>query len=442
MRKFASKDVIGVVVLLVLFVVAVLILTGTGHGGGSMVGPEDTLDPSIYNDRSSGSRGLFEWCLKLGYRPLPWRQDWHDLPPDASVLVCTAPRWSSRRGFIQSSNGSMQYQDGVGALTSSDAIGLRQWLGTGHTLLLMSSQLPVNHLADLSGGEGDDDSYETRTFSDILGLGTQAALSRIPQRDFPPVQPGALTQDVSSIRLSAHAGEVRLIRAKKDFVFLFGDLSGSPARDEPVAVQFSVGKGRVIAIADSYFASNGNLPQASNAAFIASVLRTGATPGATVLFDEFHHGDTYGQGDIWDALGRPLRLGLAQLAIAMIVLAIALGARFGMPTALGRIRPHNSGEYVTSLAGLYHSAGATAPALETIYRQFLRDLCSRLALPPDVSLQQLAEAAARRGKLDRNALRSLLSLCERHLDQKQLTDGELLDLVRQMERFRKQMGIV
>jgi|SRR5579862_2088552 len=438
MRKFASKDVIAVVALLVLFVLAVLILTGTGHGGGSIVSQEDTLDPSIYNDRGSGTRGLFEWCQKLGYRPLVWRRDWQDLPSNASVLICTAPRWSSRAGSILVSPGKMQYQDGVGALTPSDAVGIRRWVAAGRTLLLMSSKLPKNHLADISG-DGDDD-YSDQSFSDVLGVGTQAPLRN--RRDFAPLQPGVFTRNVSSVHFSDATDNSSLIRVKRDFVVLFGSLSDNPPRDDPVAIQFPIGKGSVVVISDSYFASNSNLPRSDNAAFIASVLRAGAPAGATVLFDEFHHGDAFGDRNLWGALAQSLRLGLGQLALAMIVLAIALGARFGMPTPLGRTRPHTSGEYVTSLAGLYRSAGATTPALETIYRQFLRDLCSRLALPPDVSLQQLADAAARRGRLDRNALRSLLSLCERHLDQRQVTEGELLDLVRQMERFRKQLGIV
>jgi hypothetical protein len=97
---------------------------------------------------------------------------------------------------------------------------------------------------------------------------------------------------------------------------------------------------------------------------------------------------------------------------------------------------------VASLAGLYQSAGATIPALETVYRQFLRDLCTRLALPSNTSLQQLADAAARRGRLDRQDLQRLFSACERHLDFQQLSEADLLDLVRQMERFRKQLGIM
>lgn len=442
MTKFATKDLVGVVVLIVLFVLAILILTGTGSGDSRVVGLDLTPDPSIYNDRSSGTRGFFEWCQHLGYKAVPWREDWTSLPDDAAVLVCTAPKWTNQAqipglpGDTTPLNGSS-----VGMLTPSDARAIKRWLSGGRTLLLMASQLPQNHLVDVSDTDSDDDSDQSQSFSDILGLGTQSALSQGSRRDFAPAQPSPITVGVGSIRLSGLAGGQRLLRTVPDFAVLFGDLSEKPAHDEPVVLEFAVGRGQVIAIADSYFASNANLARAGNPAFLAQALHSAAPSGAVVLFDEFHHGDIAGGGGLWDALGRPLQLGAAQLALAFVLLVIALALRFGMPVPLNPPSGHVSGEYVESLAGLYQSAGATLTALETTYRQFLRDVCARFALPPDVSLSHLAEVAARRGRLDRNSLRQLLSSCERHLDQQKITDSELLDLVRQMERVRTQLEI-
>lgn len=441
MGKLASKDVVGVIVLLALFVLAILVLTGTGSGGGRIVSVELSPDPSIYNDRASGTRGFFEWCRQLGYRPIPWREDWQSLPANASVLVCTAPKWSSGPSFLSLPGGD-DSDNAVGLLTVGDARGVKEWLSAGHTLILMASQLPENHLVDVPGDTGDGSTGEPNTFSDVLGLGTESAIAHIYPPYYAPLQPTALTRGVGSIRLSLQDGGQRLIRTTPDFVVLFGNLSGNPQRAEPVVVEYAVGKGRVIAIADSYFACNANLPRADNPSFLYNVLHSAAAPGGTILFDEFHHGDAAaGGGGIWNALGKPLRLGAAQLALAFVLLALALALRFGVPVPLAQRVGHTSGEYVTSLAGLYRSAGATLPALETIYRQFLRDLCARFALPPDVSLSQLAEVASRRGRLDRNALRQLLSACERHLDQRQLSEGELLDLVRQMDRYRKQLDL-
>jgi hypothetical protein len=161
------------------------------------------------------------------------------------------------------------------------------------------------------------------------------------------------------------------------------------------------------------------------------------------LFDEYHHGDIDlgSEASLWAALGHPLQLVLIQIAVAFLVLAAALAVRFGSPIPLGQGISRTSTEYVTSLAMLYRRAQASTAALETLYRQFLRDLALRLALAPDVSLERLAEVAARRGGIDRSALRRLLATCEQRLDDGKVTEPELLDLARRMERIRKDIGI-
>jgi hypothetical protein len=124
-----------------------------------------------------------------------------------------------------------------------------------------------------------------------------------------------------------------------------------------------------------------------------------------------------------------------------LVFGVVLSQRFGMPRASEQKARRNSGEYVASIASLYRGARATGPALEVIYRQFLRDVCARLALPPDISLEELADAAARRGQVNGVKLKRLLGRCEQSLDTMSLSESELLELVRQMERFRDELGI-
>ena len=136
-----------------------------------------------------------------------------------------------------------------------------------------------------------------------------------------------------------------------------------------------------------------------------------------------------------------MQLAIIQLGLAAIVLIGVLAIRFGAPIPLLRGISRTSGEYVTSLAGLYQRAQASPTALDTIYRAFLRDLCARLALAPDVNLEQLAETASRRGETDRERLRRLLAACEERLDAGRVSEPDLLDLVRRMERVRKDMGI-
>ena len=311
-------------------------------------------------------------------------------------------------------------------LNAADAESLRKWLRAGHTAVLMASRLPSNHG---SGSPGEED-----TFGDALDLIGESA-SPAGRTEFGPLQPTPDTQGV----LSLHSGaDARWKRQAGDGLALFGDRAG------PLALSVPVGRGRLVAIADAGFASNANLPRSENAAFLANVLGRAARPGAVVLFDEYHHGDAElaAGTTIWTALGRPLQLALIQIGLAGIVLIAVLAVRFGRPVPLSRGQVRTSTEYVTSLAGLYRRARASTAALETLYRQFLRDLAARLALAPDVNLERLADVAARRGGLDKSTLRRLLATCEQRLDDGKVTEPELLDLARQMDGIRKDIGIV
>ena len=205
---------------------------------------------------------------------------------------------------------------------------------------------------------------------------------------------------------------VRVQRKTPDGITLFGDDSG------PFILSVVAGKGRLIVVADSWFASNYNLPRADNAVFLANILRDHAHPGDRILFDELHNGGGV-EGEsytLWGALGQPLKLAAVQFLCAFFILIGVVAVRFGTPTPLLQGVTRTSGEYVNSLAGLYRRARASTTALETLYRQFLRDICGRLAIPPSSSLEEVATLAGQRFGTDANTLRKLFATCEQRLD--------------------------
>lgn len=423
-----NREIFALLFLLLIFVIGGLLLTGRDESKSRQVGPEIVPDPSVYNDRASGSEGCFEWVGKLGYRADVWRRRWSALADSgAAVLLVIDPQTESDMSALTGSSdgGSSADAPADTVLRPRDAADLLAWLRAGHTAVLMASRLPSGHTAGESGGKD--------TFADALDLIVETA-SPAGRTEFGPLQPTPDTRQVLSLYSDADA---RLRRKSADGIALFGDDAG------PFVLSIPVGAGRLVAIADSRFASNADLPRAENAAFLANVLSRAAPPGATVLFDEYHHGDVNDAAGVslWGALGRPLQLALIQAMLALIVLGAVVAVRFGTPIPLGRGLTRTSAEYVTSLAGLYQRAQASSTALETLYRQFLRDLAARLSLAPDVNLEHLADVAARRGGVDKAALRRLLATCERRLDDGKVTEPELLDLARQMERIRKDIGI-
>lgn len=422
----SSRDLLAVLLLLALFIAGGLLLGGRGPSAARLPGPEDTPNPSFTNDRGSGMRGAFVWMGKLGYEPVAWRQSWTRLSPsEDGVLLIADPQVAAP---VAALTGGGQNGD-PSELTARDARRLRGWLssGSGHTAILLTSRLAS------SPNAANPTQEDPQTFGDAMDLIVESASPDTGRTEFAPLQPVADTAGI----LSLHSGsDSRLKRTHGDSLALFGDQAG------PLVLVIPVGQGRLIAVADGAVFSNGQLSRSENAVFLANLLAHYGHPGGRVLFDEYHHGDAANAGgSVWEYLGRPLQLALVQLCLAALGLLVLLSVRFGPPVPAVRLMTRSSADYVGSLASLYRRAGASQTALETLYRQFLRDICGRLALPPDVDLERLAAVAARRGQIDKERLRRLLATCELRLDQGKVTEAELLDLTRQMESIRKEIGI-
>ena len=420
-----NRDIFAIVILLLIFVAGGLLLGGHDQNRSRQVGAENAPDPSIYNSRATGSQALFEWVQREGYRAKVSRQPWSMLAQSrAAFLMVVDPQVADATATL--TGGQQQADSNPTALSIADAASLRDWVAQGHTALLLTSQLAGGTPNVGSGGPG--------TFADALGLFVDPVQRPTGRTEFAPQQPVQETQGILSLHSDAPA---RIRQALPTGVALFGDSAG------PLVLTLTEGKGRLYIVADGGFASNTNFGRSENARFVANLLASAAPPGAAVLFDEYHHGDAALStgATVWGVLGWPLQLAIIQLGLACVVLVGVLAVRFGAPIPLLRGVSRTTGEYVTSLAGLYQRAQASTTALETIYHAFLRDLCARLALAPDVNLEHLAESASRRGETDRDRLRQLLAACEERLDIGRVTDAELLDLVRRMERVRKDLGI-
>ena len=425
-----NRDLIAVFLLLLAFLAGGILLGGRGMGLSRPPGRENTTDPSVTNSRSSGSKGVFQWVKTLGYQPVVWRQRWEKLPANgAKVLVVIDPRVENAYQTLTGGNGDDENHDKT-TLSATDGATLKHWLssGTGHTAILLTSRLASGQTGPNSGPN------DRKTFGDALDLIVEAASPATNRVEFSPLQPVSDTQGILS--LHSDAGN-RIKRIDPDALALFGDSTG------PLVLDVPMGRGHLLAIADGGLLSNSSLPRSENSVFLANILRHYAPRGGEVIFDEYHHGnaaDTDG-ASLWDALGHPLQMVLIQLCLTFIALLVLLSGRLGPPMPLSRGAERTSAEYVTSVANLYRRAEASGTALETLYRQFLRDICGRLSLPPDVNLETLADVAARRGQVSKEMLRRLLATCEQRLDEGKLTEQELLDLTRQMERIRKEMGI-
>ena len=435
-----AADTIKVGFLIALFMAAIIIMAVSGLTQSTYrIDDQVNRDPSIFDTRTYGSQGFFEFVNRIGYSTQVWKHDWSELPDNASVLISIDPETSDADDAPVSSDDSGDQSSrltGANSLSSADARGLRSWLQKGHTAILMVTSLSP---AALSGAT------EKYGFSDVLGVSVQSPTYDKSQTDFAPMQPISLTRNVVSVHASdpwrVHI-QVKTLAALP----LFGDVIVNPvtkmAECEPYAVLIPCGEGKLIIIADSAFASNANLGQGDNAVFLANILKSSARPNDTVLFDEYHHGESDSNGGLWEAIGRPMQMATVQLVLAMFVLFAAVAPRFGRPLPMNATTQRTSAEYVASLAALYAGGKATTAALEPIYRQFLRDTCISVGVPVDITLDRLAQIAARGKGVSESRMRNILARCERAVAQQHLSEPDMVDIVRELEQLRKELKIV
>jgi hypothetical protein len=128
---------------------------------------------------------------------------------------------------------------------------------------------------------------------------------------------------------------------------------------------------------------------------------------------------------VWAALG------------ALALYLVGVGWRFGAPAPL-RERPRRSAmEFVEALADLYRKAGATEAVWQLLRQSFRRRLGAVVGLPQELPAERLAEALARRRRVDEARVRAVLA----ELDQmpERPTEEELMRVAREAAAIEEAM---
>jgi hypothetical protein len=169
----------------------------------------------------------------------------------------------------------------------------------------------------------------------------------------------------------------------------------------PVGLRTTLGKGVVVALADSYPLSNLGIGQSDNGLLLANIARdlSGRYEGQ-IAFDEYHLG--FPQAD-WSSLAMvkliwagPWRWAIVQ-AILVGLLALCAGAvRFGSPRDIKLARRRQHREFAESAGRLLDESGGSAVAAETLYRHYRDRLCRAASLDPDADQRRLVAAVSSR----------------------------------------------
>lgn len=171
-------------------------------------------------------------------------------------------------------------------------------------------------------------------------------------------------------------------------------------RGQPVVALTRYGKGAFVLVSSGWLFSNKGLGEADNLAFVLNVVYAAhadkPSSAPRLLFDEYHHG--YGAREtLWTIAPTPVKLGLIQLTVALLLLVFSLSRRLTAPVPLpGQERAR--AEYLTSMATLLQRAGATGAALGQAHEAFRAQACSRLGLPAGAGTAAIVAAVRPRSR--------------------------------------------
>lgn len=350
-------------VLLIGFVIATVVLTGES------VQQDARKKPSTFNTSPGGLRALYELFNKQQLPARRFELPLTQLPKDAGLLVIGEPI--------------------VRPLQDAEGGALQEWLNQGGTLLFIGrSEIGDVDESNLSFEEAKPIPGEER---DSVG-----AIS----------SESGFNQDVIDLKIAGSTA-VKILKPERVQKLV-------TAGSDVYAVTWREKKGRVILVSSAVAVTNEQLKTSplDNPVFFTNIGQKYVSPSRPViLFDEYHQG--YGarrsvDKSLWAAVGPGLRAIAWYGLFAFLLLIYTLNRRFGAVKTLPSIESRPSTEYIASMAALYDRSGAGLLALETIERDFVRDVVARLGLATDAGPEMLAQSAQNTLGWDGNDLLALL----------------------------------
>lgn len=364
--------------LLGLALLGVLILLASALAARNQAAQEEQRYGSTRSSGAVGARALYLWLEGLGYPVERLQRATFTLNPADEVLWILTP-------------------DIFPGISEREAREIEEWVRGGGTLVWV-------------------DSYPTATLFDALEV--KADTFQAEETTFRPVAPWLQHPDVqyaADFTFTVPPGATPLLATET------GDVG---------AMHLPLGDGEAWLFSSVEPFTNEGLREAANSALVEGVLAQ-LPPGATMTFDEIHHG--FGGMGETRSLATEMRRAPWGWAIYYAAAIFALwlllyGRAFGRPLPLpGEHLRRESSEYARSMAWLYRRARLRQPVLRFHRERLVRRLTERYRLPLFDNDDAFVGALARvRPGVDEAALRGHLHA----LRQPNLSESQLVSLAR------------
>ena len=363
---------------------AVFTLAGVLFAPAGIAGPAGI--PSTYSTGNEGAKAAYLLLGQLGYREMRWTSPPMELPQKARhvVLILADP-------FVP---------------PSSEEKTAVQWFVRRGGRVIATGALASNLL-------------------NLRGV-VEAKQPEATWKQFPAEIPGPISRQAPSILMQAGA---RWKGGEPEDLAYYGDREGG------TVVCFPLGSGTIIWWADSSPLSNYGLAQAANLDVLLNSV--GSPKDATILWDEYFHGERAG---LWTYLRRTpvvwAMLQAALLALAVLLTYSRRSAPVAAPAAESRL---SQMEFVETVGDLYARKRAAAGAVEIALHRFRLLLARRLGRPPEAAAEGSGQILTERFGREGTGLAPVLAQCGAVIRSGITDEAQALKLIQELHDYTRRL---
>ncbi len=241
------------------------------------------------------------------------------------------------------------------------------------------------------------------------------------------VERGECTIAALSQLRGVHVDEGLAFSVAADTPSCFGDGRNAAVFAQPM------GDGLVVAVGDNDLFTNRLLRLADNGPLATALLAPEPGSNVAIVLGEAAPKTVadVGTGDktLVDLVRPGVWMALAQLSLAFLVFAMAMGFRSGSPVRESRPVPLEGSEFVAANGNLMQRAGHAQRAGFLLRGDLYRWLCQRVSLPPTAAIDVLDREVAQRDRVPESTVAALLGT-------EVSTNDELLSLSNRLALFR------
>lgn|GEM_PF-3699939 len=234
------------------------------------------------------------------------------------------------------------------------------------------------------------------------------------------------TRDVKKIDCSAG----RYMEPGAGTEVLAGDGEGA------AVVAGELGSGRVVVVSAPSIITNSRIEKGDNVVLLINIIRVFRPAGVW-----FHEPEAVASGGKTAAVPRITTADItvfAQAGLALILLFLFWGRRFGRPVPLPVGEEGVSAEYVNTMANIFRQGQAREIALDNIFSGFWQRLTRSFGVPAGISREEMVRLCRQRTGMDSEGLERIFNSVKKIQEKGHLSETGLFTLVRDMEIWRRE----